>query len=446
MNLQSTKNKSKPPQDKAVVCFVGVEEYDTMMDIAREQMKGAMKIYHNIIQNVREKYFGYEVNVNAQERYNIVFHDAVDAFGFALDLQQHLFDADWTEEFLRLPRVGDDGAGFRGLRVKVGAYMGSVTAVKSLKTGKTEYQSVKHRTIGIAKTLYETASGGQILTSFGTWNVASFLAETKLGSPQVVDLGEHVIRTGKTASEGVISERIVQLVPNSLAIDYGDMTTAKAADNDTDSYTSADLSIDKSLNENSTEGDPSGLWGRKFPNIRTEKKLSPSFFDAPAFNRHGHPTVTIAFIGTSEIEKRYEEATSLVARIIGLASSALRGTKGYQCQNNMLAFPNITEAIDFGLNFSHTLKKQDVLHDGTNLSNLVTYGCVHDSFISLEPHKTTGRADYFGKVVNRAARVAYTSKLGLVHCRAFQYLFRCHSNLKSNLPLIFISSEVFVSA
>lgn len=410
LSLQSTKNKTKPPQDKGVACYVGVEEYETMLDVAPAQMKDAMKIYRDIVQKLRQKYFGYEVAKNGQDRYFIMFHDAVDSFGFALDLQQSLFDAEWTDEFMALPRVGDNGTGFRGLRVKVGAFMGDVTAVKSLKTGKTEYQSMKSHVIGIAKTLYGMSFGGQILTCFGTWNVASFLADTKLSSPQVVDLGEHVIRTGKNASDGVISERIVQLVPASLAIDFGEVATNTEKNNE--SATSIGDSMDLSIGDDL--GRCPGLWGRQFPNIRSEKQLSPSFFDAPGLSDSGIPAVTIAFIGTNEIEKRYKEATEIVSRIIGLASLALRGTKGYQCQNNMLAFPNLKAAADFGLNFSTELKKQDPLEDGENVGSLVTYGCVHDSFTSLEPHKTTGRADYFGKVVNRAARVAYTSALGFV--------------------------------
>ena len=39
----------------------------------------------------------------------------------------------------------------------------------------------------------------------------------------------------------------------------------------------------------------------------------------------------------------------------------------------------------------------------------------HNTFLTLGPHKTTGRADYFGKVVNRAARITAKSDLGTVH-------------------------------
>ena len=139
------------------------------------------------------------------------------------------------------------------------------------------------------------------------------------------------------------------------------------------------------------------------------KKLSKSFFDAPRGSQ-----VTIAFVGTSEIESRYKESASIIAEIIGHASSLLPGTEGYQCQNNMFAFPNNTEAVRFGLSFMELMRMQPPLEDGTAIARIVTFGCVHGNVLALEPHKTTGRADYFGKVVNRAARVSYSSALGKV--------------------------------
>ena len=397
-NLDCNKDKSNPPKEKPVLVFAGVEEYDTLKVLAPGPSAEALKEYQSITKSLLGVYFGFEVSRIGEDGYYLAFHDAVDAFGFALDLQQQLFDAEWSQDLLKLPRVCDNESGFRGLRIKMSVYMGDVTATENPETGKVEYQSPKCNTVGIAQNLFNIAYGGQILTTFDTWNVASFMAESKLEYPQVVDLGSHVIRKGKHTNEGVISQRIVQLVPESLAMNYAEKG---------DCGEDMDFSYD-GLNDN-------GLWGRQFPDIKTLNKLSPSFFDAPGFNaKKDSTTVTIAFIGTSEIEKRYKEAATIVSQVIGLVSSALRGTKGYQCQNNMLAFPNITSAVQFGLDFSDLLEKQIPLSDNVNLCKLVTYGCVDDTFITLEPHKTTGRADYFGKVVNRAARVAYTSELGTV--------------------------------
>lgn len=400
LNLHSGENnKSKPPEKRAVIVFAAIEEYDALKSFGPAPFSEAVKEFEDIVQNSREDCFGFEMLRMEDRGYFLAFHDAVDAFSFALDLQQQLYDTEWSAELLRLsPRVTDNELGFRGLRAKVAVYNGDVTLKETSTPNKVEYQTSKSSTIGIAKDLFRMAHGGQILTTFDTWNIASFMAESKLQSPQVVDLGSHVLRKGKHKNEGVTQQRIVQLVPESLAMNYSEKS---------DRGEGMDFSF--------SDLDDTRLWGRQFPDIKSLNKLAPSFFDAPGFNvKSIFPTVTIAFIGTSEIEKRYKEAATIVSQVIGLVSATLRGTEGYQCQNNMLAFPNINAAVQFGLTFSELLKNQKPLVDSVNLSELVTYGCVNDTFITLEPHKTTGRADYFGKVVNRAARVAYTSELGTV--------------------------------
>jgi len=396
-NLKTTKNKTEPPKGKAVVVFAGIEEYETLKILAPDPVVEALIQYMDILQGLRAEYFGFEVSRLGEDGYFMVFHDAVDASGFALELQQQLFETEWSDELLALPRLSDDGCGFRGLRVKIALNMGDVVTEKDPISGKIKYESPKSATIGVARNIFEMTHGGQILTTWDMWNVASFMAEAQLQSPQVVDLGSHVIRKGAKKNEGVTLKRIVQLVPESLAMNYS------GEDNENEGSFSEDR-IKESCK-----------FGRQFPNLKSLDKLSPSFFDAPGFkDKSESPSVTIAFIGTSEIEKRFKEAATIVSQVIGLAANALRGTEGYQCQNNMLAFPSITSAVQFGLDFSDILKKEEPLADGSKLSSLLTYGCVHDTFITVEPHKTTGRADYFGKVVNRAARVAYTSELGTV--------------------------------
>jgi class 3 adenylate cyclase len=392
LSLQKTSNdhKSKPPRGKAVIVVTSIEESMALFEAKPLAMKHALATHNDIIRKLRAQHFGYEVSADG-DGFFVAFHDAVDAFSFALNLQQNLYNADWSEEILSCPEAHDDGNAFRGLRVKVAVHMGDVSTEQNSTTSRMEYTG---DTVGITKSILSMAYGGQILTTFDTWNVASFLAESKLDSPQVVDLGVHVVRKGRCSNQGVISERILQLVPAPLAVKYSDLSkNNESADN---------IALDADIP------------GRQFPEIKSLKKLSSSFFDAPGFNDNLGFRVTIAFIGTAAIEKRYKEASGIISEIIGLAYSALAGTTGYQCQNNMLAFPGITEAAKFGLSFLDFLQRQSPLEDGADPSTLVTYGCVHDTFVTLEPHKTTGRADYFGKVVNRAARVAYTSAPGTV--------------------------------
>ena len=378
--VANTDSKMTPPKDFAVFVLTDIEGSTALWESDSKAMKKALSLHDEIVRKLRVEYSGYEVETEG-DSFLLAFHDAVDAFGFSLDLQQKLYDAPWDDDILKLPQACDDGNTFRGLRVRIGVEMGEVETKENSVTGRNQYRG---KALDMTNAIESMAHGGQILTNFDTWNAASFLAETKLNSPQVVDLGTHVVRKGKTLSNGVISKRILQLVPAQLAIKYSELTSH-----------SQRLASD--------------VKGRRFPELKSLKKLSKSFFDAP-----GGEEVTIAFIGCGEIESRYKESAAIIAEVIAHASSLLPGTEGYQCQNNMFAFPNITEAVKFGIRFIDLMRAQKPLEDGADVARLVTYGCVHGSFVALEPHKTTGRADYFGKVVNRAARVAYTSALGKV--------------------------------
>lgn len=378
--ISNSDSKLAPPKDNAVFVLTDVQGSTKLWEADQKAMKKALALHDEIIRNLRVEHSGYEVETEG-DSFLLAFHDAVDAFGFSLNLQQQLYDAGWEDDILRLPDACDDGNALRGLRVRIGVEMGPVQAKENSVTGRTQYIG---KTLKMISAVESMAHGGQILTTFDTWNAASFLAETKLNSPQVVDLGIHVVKKGKVLSDGVISKRILQLTPAPLAIKYSDLS-------------------------NANERAAANIKGRRFPEIKSLKKLTKSFYDAP-----GGEEVTISFIGTGEIEKRYKESAGIIAEVIALASSILPRTEGYQCQNNMFAFPNITQAVKFGLRFMELMRAQKPLEDGADIARLVTFGCVHDTFVALEPHKTTGRADYFGKVVNRAARVTYTAALGKV--------------------------------
>ncbi|CAB9519829.1 Putative serine/threonine-protein kinase/receptor [Seminavis robusta] len=377
--VQINANKTAPPEETGAFVKLFIDGYAALQTAASETvLQGALEMYGAIVAKQRIEHNGYKVAEEASDgSFLIVFHDAVDAFSFALDVQQQLYEATWSAELLADPQACDDGNAARGLRVCAGVHMGPL--------GTTEDTKHSGPTVEMTRAVAAMGHGGQVLTTFDTWNSASFLSETKLDSPQVVDLGSHVVQKGKALSEGVISKRILQLVPAALAVKYITETGEQAVNQ---------------------SGAPKG---RQFPDLKSLKKLSKSFFDAPSGKE-----VTIAFIGTGELEKRYKESSSIIAEVIGHASSLLPTSEGYQCQNNMFAFPNVTEAVRFGLRFIELMRAQRPLEDNADIARLVTFGCVHGSFVALEPHKTTGRADYFGKVVNRAARVAYTSELGKV--------------------------------
>jgi len=378
----STSSSSGPPQGDATIVLTDVQGSTSLWEADPQAMQSALDLHDKILRKNCAAVNGYEIDTEG-DAFFLAFHTPSDAFSFALKAQLELYKAEWSDDILKIPAAAEE-CSFRGLRVRMGIHQGAVNSCKNEVTGRTEYVG---EAMNIAKCVEGMTHGGQILTTFETWNAASNQGGSNLESPQVVDLGCHVLKP-KGCDEPV-ERRILQLVPESLAFDY---FAARRNTNDADGTT----------NESSTSG-------RQFDSPITEEQVTASFHDAP----HENHEVTIAFVYFSEIENQYENPKPIISDLIRLVGDLLVGTPGYHSQSNMLAFPDIAEAVDFGTTLLDELKEKRL--NNADLSDLVKFGCVHDTFITMGPHKTTGRADYFGKVVNRAARITAKSELGTVN-------------------------------
>jgi len=396
-NLASHKDKATPPEGNATFVFTDIQGSTALWEENAHVMREAHDLHDTIIRRVCSENHGYEMHTEG-DSFHLVFHDPVDALSFALEAQNALFEAPWSPALLKMSNARDDGAAFRGLRVRMGVHQGDVEKSRNEVTGRTMYTG---DTVGIAKSIENIAHGGQIIVSSSTWNVAEFFSGTSLKQPQVLDLGTHVILKGEATHEGVISQRLIQLVPSHLSYDY---FSARSRQED------PELEIPEEEGPSVMVGPTPN--GRQFHPLKTLKCTSASFHDAPFVNHE----VTIAFVNMSAIENHVQDSCGpIITSIVQLIGTCLDGCDyGYHCQNDMLAFHTPSEAIIFGLRFMDVLKKRDFLEDGTDLSRLIKYGCVRDKFLTMGPHKTTGRADYFGKVVNRAARITNVGELGSV--------------------------------
>merc|ERR1719329_1393851 len=74
----------------------------------------------------------------------------------------------------------------------------------------------------------------------------------------------------------------------------------------------------------------------------------------------------------------------------------------------------MAHAVTFGLSLKSTLEGAHELVGSVDRDNMFKVGILSGPFTSMGPHKTTGMADYFGPIVNRAARVASNCKPGQV--------------------------------
>jgi hypothetical protein len=218
-----------------------------------------------------------------------------------------------------------------------------------------------------------------------------------LAYPQVLDLGAHVIKKGKTTRDGLVTKGIVQLVPSSLAYDYSSARKLSSAP-------------EEERHEVVVDGK---LPGRQFPPILSMKQVSASFHDAP-FEQN---EAAVAFIDMSAIDDQY--IPSLVHLMGSLLSSMLPFT-GYQCQKEVMVFGNLQDAVLFGLRVNKRLSERKSQEGEQNLAKLIKYTCTHGTFQTMGPNRTSGRADYFGKVVNRAARLSSLASPGTVGFGVFR--------------------------
>jgi class 3 adenylate cyclase len=390
--------KSRPPldTDQVTMVFTDVQGSTSLWEANPKAMEQALRLHDATIRLNLAKHDGYEVTTEG-DAFQVVFHDAFDAVGFCLDVQRDLLSCEWPEETLKHPDAcaSSDGA-WRGLRVRMGMHTGRpLPPTKHEVTGRSRYAG---RSVAIAKAVEEMCEGGQILVSGDTFSQINGLL-TQLQSPQVIDLGEHVLQAHGLASHDA-EVRLLQLVPAEIAHDHFSDPAC------------------------SSRGSSCCLGGRVFPSLDSKVQLSPGFHAAPAGG-----SITLCFVFTKGARDLVASDPNLATHALGMLRKCVRelltaSGSGYECQEDegafMLAFSNLSETAAFASALQQELAQlpwQDELRACSPAfaqGLRVGIGALHGSYTSRGPHTTTGRADYFGTIVNRTARIAQGAHAGQV--------------------------------
>ena len=415
--LEAPLLKASPPDRHVALVFTDVQGSTSLWEANSNAMNEAIALHDQIMRKYIAKHYGYEVTTEG-DAFHIAFHDGIDAVCFALEAQMALHDAEWSDDILALPEACSEENAFRGLRVRMAIHVGDVDCRDNEVTGRREFTG---QTFYVGKSLEAMAHGGQVLATSDVWNVASHLSQSKLGSPQVLDLGLHVLLKGKAKHDGLIAKNVLQLVPSALAYDY----TQERRFFD-----------EKNCSTNVDKSGTSCPMGRCFPPLKSLRCLTASFHEAPFANNQA----TMAFVYTSQIEALHEDPSSILAVLSKRIGLLLTNQPGYQCKDFMLVFAYPYEAISFGLKLQEYLKSNRVADE--SLAGLVQFGLHEGTFSSMGPHKMTGRADYYGKVVNRAARVAAAAKPGQV-CMGICVCGEDSDNALTNDERAFLVSKGF---
>eukprot|EP00984_Skeletonema_dohrnii_P002740 scaffold949_cov160-Skeletonema_dohrnii-CCMP3373.AAC.6 len=381
-----------PPKGKVTIVYTDVQGSTLLWESCPSAMKKAQDIHDTIMRQCYSNHKGYEISTEG-DSFNIAFQHPVDALAFALQAQIKLYKADWPQEILNHPDGKEDPyLKFKGLRVRFGINHGPTTNQIHRVTGRMLYAG---EGVKLAKAMECLCHGGQILCTIETWKAVGGLAERYLGRPQVMDCGEHVLFD---ANRTRYSRRIMQVVPNELAFDFFEA---------------------RGQAEDGKVKDAALVKGRLFPPLPSKKQLTTCFLNAPYTNGR----VVICFVhtvGLGDDDGSEDRSHNLLKLSKNLRKQLLRSDPpGYECQEDngcwMLAFSSVDKAVSFGLKLNESIReggaKEHLLGD-VDCDKMYKIGIVSGPFTSMGPHKTSGLADYFGPIVNRAARVASNCEAG----------------------------------
>eukprot|EP00913_Durusdinium_trenchii_P011025 g10349.t1 len=380
--------KSKPPQGKTddfTMVFTDLSGSTSLWEANPRAMELALRLHDATIRQVLAKHSGYEVTTEG-DAFQIAFHDTCDAVAFCLDTQAELLRCDWPAATLSHPDAAASDDAWRGLRVRMGLHSGRPASVtKHEVTGRWRYAGPS---VAMAKAIEGVCHGGQIILSASSFYLIDGLL-TVLGSPQVVDLGEHILEghgltedASRTGCAGRAKVQLIQLVAHEQAHAYSCEDSADAS-----TFTG----------------------GRVFPPIDSEQQILPGF-------------------GAREL---VATDPMLASQSLGLLRGYLREVlrnagdgSGYECQEDegafMLAFANMVDAAVFSIllqrKLPHLPWPDGLKQRGPTTARglRVSIGALSGGYTSRRPHASTGRADYFGTIVNRTARIAAAAHPGQV--------------------------------
>lgn len=402
-----TSVKSRAPtadSDDFTMVFTDVQGSTSLWEANPEAMQQALRLHDATIRQVLAKHEGYEVATEG-DAFQLAFHDATDAVAFCLEVQTDLLECDWPRATLDHTDAcaSNDGA-WKGLRVRMGVHSGRAAAVTQHEmTGRWRYAG---QSVAMAKAVEGVCHGGQILVSAACFRQIDGLL-TQLGSPQVVDLGEHIVQgqglvEANSGEKGIATVRVLQLIPAVLAHDYFSCRSCASGG-----------------------GSTGCLRGRLYPTIPSLKQTALGFNEAPS-----GPSITLCFAFTNGGKDLAASDPALAAASLGMLRCCVRNLlrsaskSGYECQEDegdfMLAFAHMGDAAAFANALQRTLPQLAWPMELRTRSNAfarglrMAVGALSGGYTSRGPHVSTGRADYFGTIVNRTARIAAAAHAGQV--------------------------------
>jgi len=402
LRRQENRASRQPPTRTASVMFTDVEGSTELWEAMPETMGQAIEAHDTLMRQLLHVHYGYEITTEG-DAFMMAFHEPEDAVAFGLDLHRRLMKVDWPKGLLSAPKAAPvmDSMGnllFKGLRVRCGIATGAVKMFQDDMTKRVMYTGEAYDR---AAAVSELPNGGQVFIDGDTYDsIAGALTscrgnpgpDEEAANPIVVDEGVYKMGDAAVPVFQVVSAHLAARTVKLRAVGNGDEPLATTA-----------------------------YWHA--PGATSSYRLWKSDPSMPPC-----PPVVIVFICAFKFKKVDEavgktKSSVCLNRFCKCVRSCLVRFNGYLCQEDhgcfMTVFGRAEDAILMCIELNICLMKEDwgpEVLACPETQEVVEQDCViwrglrakcgmyEGTPTSIEPHKTTGRADYFGPLVNRAAR------------------------------------------
>ncbi|KAL0585043.1 hypothetical protein ABG067_005180 [Albugo candida] len=394
--------------DKIVLVQVTAEGFREILSrYNSELLEEARLLYeHTVLSRLSSEYGGIELIRQRQSGlYVVAFMSEFHAAKWCISLQLSLVYAAWNVKLLKQIRALDEyyqkvpGKSkksvllYRGFRVCMVIH--SVQMDGNLEISLAN--AVKW-----TKTVSDFAHGGQIVLSDNVWDRLKEQL-VQIGNPVVEDLGAHLVLGTEV--------QLVLLLPRNLEL-------------------------------------------RRFRPLKSPQQLKLGMRDAPS--AMNDVTMVFTFIDGARplVRSHAEELANRIKVLCSVARDLLKKHKGYECQelqgDFMVAFFHPCSAIlwcgELQLQIQAKFREWSAAA-GRNQQELMFHmsmGIETGRPASVSPHKTSGRADYFGNIVNQTARIAKAANGGqiLIGGDAWRIFSHAYARISTNVTTHDVISEV----
>eukprot|EP00756_Hemistasia_phaeocysticola_P045547 Hpha_TRINITY_DN19295_c0_g1::TRINITY_DN19295_c0_g1_i1::g.194366::m.194366 len=397
--------QTQAPYGNVALVFTDIQNSTKLWDTSEEMMAKVVKMHHVSMRAGITRFQGYEVKTEG-DAFMVAFGDTMDAVRWCLYMQETLLAIAYPEDFLKLPdahlEMWKGEVLWKGVRVRMGVHSGQPQCEVDPVTKRMDYYGPM---VNKAARVSSLAQGGQIVVSEPTYDIMKPLIK-ELGNPVVTDGGERAL---KGISKNT---RVYFMLPHRLR-----------------------KRKFKEPEKKPVEGPPQKDGGLERMHANMEEEEQVRLTAAQAIAPTGRVSLCFTDIQSSTVlwenNPRMPQAVQAHHRVM---RKGIAKWEGYEVKTEgdafMVAFHSSLNATAWCLDMQEQLmqvnwdqellKLADAQIEYDNEGTMIWCGPrvrmgVHVASapdLMSEPDPVSGRMDYYGRGVNKAARVGGKGKGG----------------------------------